>query len=463
MRSSAPDAPTARRAALLALALAAGGCGGSEAPRDVLLITIDTLRADRIGLHGYPRATTPAIDRWFGDGAIFTRAYSTEASTSPSVVSILSGRLPQEHRVRLFHQLVPAETELLPDLLPDRYQTAAFVSNAVLTDEAIGIGARFDHYDDFVDERESMRAVYEREARRTTDAALRWLRERRDPARPLFLWVHFIDPHGPYRPPASWGVRFQSAESREIPIERVPFYTQEQGLTDGFAYVDRYDSEVAYVDAQVGRLIEGYAELRPADDALLVLTADHGESMMEHEAWFTHGYQVYDEIVRVPLLVRGPGVEPGRFDLPASGIDVASTILAFARGGAARELPGADLRRGSALDPARTVFAEASRKEVQWRAAVQGTRKWIVAVQQDRRVVAQQLFDLRSDPGEVRGGPLVERDAFAEGLLRLIREDPDPAGIPERFLEGLELARPKVSPDVTPEELEVLRRLGYAE
>lgn len=461
-----PSPPSRARAAPLALAAAlalAAGCGGSEPARDVILVTIDTLRADRIGLHGYERPTTPEIDRWFGAGAIFTRAYSTEASTSPSVVSILSGKLPQEHRVRLFHQLVPDETKLLPDFLPRGYQTAAFVSNAVLTDEAIGFGSRFEHYDDFVDERESMRAVYERDAQRTTDAALRWLREHRDPARPLFLWLHYIDPHGPYRPPADWGVRFKSAETREIPIERVPFYTAEAGITDGFAYVDRYDSEVAYVDAQVGRLLDGYAELRNADEALVVLTADHGESMMEHESWFTHGYQVYDEIVRVPLLVRGPGVERGRFDLPVSGIDVAATILRFVGSDGVDELDGVDLRRGSALDPQRLVYAEASRKETQWRAVVQGTRKWIVAVQGERRPVAQQLFDLAGDPRELRGVPLAEQDAFAESLLRLIREDPDPAGIPTQYREGIELGRPKVSPDATPEELEVLRQLGYVE
>ena len=112
---------------------------------DILLVTVDTLRPDHLGIYGYARATSPNLDRWFADGAIFERAYATEANTPPSVVSILTGLLPQEHRVRLFYQLLPQETRLVSELLPPAYQTAAFVSNIVLTDEALGAAGRFDH------------------------------------------------------------------------------------------------------------------------------------------------------------------------------------------------------------------------------------------------------------------------------------------------------------------------------
>jgi arylsulfatase A-like enzyme len=178
------------------------GCQKPTRPDHVVLISIDTMRADRLGLAGYHRPTTPNIDRWFdGDGRIYTRSYSTEASTTPSVVSMLTGQLPQEHRVRQLVQLVPKELKTLPALLPREWLSAGFVSNMMLTQEASGLGEHFEHYDDFVDERERYRGdTFERNAERTTQAVLDWMDKRAADAgareRPLFLWVHYMDPHG---------------------------------------------------------------------------------------------------------------------------------------------------------------------------------------------------------------------------------------------------------------------------
>jgi len=351
---------------------------------------------------------------------------------------------------------------VLPDLLP-AFQTAAFVSNMVLTDEAMGMAARFDHYDDYVAARESTRPVYERRAEDTTDAALAWLALERDAARPLFLWVHYIDPHGPYRPPADWTIPFPPAEPRPIDVQYVPEHLREPGIADGNEYVRRYDAEIAYVDREVGRLLDGYARTRPVDQALVVLTADHGESMMEHERWFTHGYQVYDEIVHVPLLVRGPGVEPGRFATTASSIDVVPTVLRFAGIEPPAHLAGADLRRGSQLDPARTVYSEASFTNHQWRAARRGNEKVVIAVKgKGRTILEQRSYDLSADPHELSPGAPADAPGLLRDLLELVRTDPDPAGVPEQYQEGITLTAPKVAPGVSPEELERLKALGYA-
>ncbi|GAG03132.1 unnamed protein product, partial [marine sediment metagenome] len=265
-----------------------------------------------LGLYGYERNTSPEIDRWFADAAIFERAYTTNAHTPPSVVSILTGQLPQEHGVRLFYQLLPEGVLLIPDRLPGSYQTAAFVSNVVLTEEALGIANRFDHFDDRVDEKEPLRSVYERNARRTTNAVLLWLAEHRDAERPLFLWVHYIDPHGPYRAPSGAAGSFQHEGRLPVENKRILNYQREKGVEDALDYVDRYDEEIAYVDAQIGRLLDGYAQRHDSAAALVIFSADHGESMIEHERWFTHGYQVYEEIIRIPLMIRGPGLEGGR-------------------------------------------------------------------------------------------------------------------------------------------------------
>ncbi len=434
---------------------------GPKGSGNILLVSVDTLRADHMGLYGYARSTTPRIDSFFGDeGRIFLRAYATSAYTSPSMVSVLTGLLPQDHRVRLFLQLVGEEIPLVSELLPAEYQSAAFVSNSVLTDEAIGIGRRFDHYDDFVDEREANRAVFERTARRTTDAVLRWLTAERDSARPLFLWVHYIDPHGPYGPPEEPPVRFGHDEPLPIDIAQVPLVQRRRGQTDGLDYVDRYDEEIAWADAQIGRLLDAWGRLGPVDESLVLFTADHGETLMEHERWFDHGYHVYEELVRVPLMLRGYGVSPGRSQALASGIDLLPTILGFAGAPVDPDLPGFDLRDPDAISRDRAVFAEAR----SWRAAIQGDRKWMLAYRQGRREVRdRRYYDLARDPGEQSPGPWQHEGATTDWLLELGERDPDPGGFPANPARGSKLEAPKISPHATPEQLEQLRALGYVE
>jgi arylsulfatase A-like enzyme len=354
---------------------------------------------------------------------------------------------------------------LITHFLPFEYQTAAFVSNVVLSDEAMGIANRFDHYDDFVDEEGPNQSSFERSARRTTDAALRWVRNSRDPDRPLFLWVHYMDPHGPYDPPDDWARSFKHPRPKPIPKGRsLPPYQQEPGGTDGLDYVDRYDEEIAYMDAQVGRLLEGYAELHPIDDSLIVLTADHGENMMEHEVWFTHGYHVYETIVRVPLMLRGPGVVTRHVELGSLGIDVAPTILRFVGAEVPTTMPSIDLRNAWGLDAKRVLLVEATQKQLQWRAAIQGQRKWMISVHgADREVSKVRSYDLSADPAEEQPQGWDRVEAVPAQLLRLVRTDPDPAGIPSQYREGMRITAPKVAPGVDAEALEKLRALGYAE
>jgi arylsulfatase len=462
------------------------GCGADRPPEapdrspgDVLLITVDTLRADHMGLYGYARDTTPELDAFFADGRVIERAYSTEANTSPSVVSILSGMLPQQHRVRLLYQLLRDEVPLIPDLLPPEYQSAAFVANVVLTDEAIGMASRFDHYDDYLEEDvgEPGAVLYERNAARTTDAALRWLRVGRDPERPLFLWIHYIDPHAPYRAPDREAGAFDHPQPRPIDTRLLAGSVREQGVDDGLAYLDRYDEEIAYTDREVGRLLAGYAKMRPIDEALVVFTADHGESMMEHEVFFAHGYHVYEEIVRVPLMFRGPGVEPGRVDWPGSGIDVAPTILAFAGGAPQTQLEGVDWRAPGSRPAERSVYAEATSPLMllagggdepavgYWRAAIRRGAKWVLGLAQgERTVLERRYYDLAEDPAELAPRPPQAGAGGGDAELRaLIEADPDPGGLPAQLRRGIQIDAPKVAPRATEAQREQLRALGYVE
>jgi arylsulfatase len=422
---------------------------------------VDTLRPDHLESYGYERGTSPQLERWFEDGAIFERAYAAHASTPPSVVSILSGQYPPEHRVRLFFQLLPDETRVLPDWLPERYQSAAFVSNGVLTDEALGMARRFDHYDDHVDELEPSRTVFERSAGRTTDAALAWLATQRDPVRPLFLWLHYNDPHGPYRAPDDAPARF--SHEKRVPVEwrRIRDYQRDPGVADALDFVDRYDEEIAYVDAEIDRLLRGYAAHSDIDAALVVVIADHGESMIEHERWFTHGYEVYEEIIRVPLMLRGPGVVSGRFDEIVSSIDVAPTILRHLGIPQPKALPGTSLQPLPPDAAERTVYAEGGEGATHLRAAIRGQDKWVARMSSGVRMPnARVHFDLRADPHELAPQ---KGSAVPPELLALCELDPDPGGQPVFGRRGEPLGGAKVAPRASPEDLERLRTLGYVE
>jgi arylsulfatase A-like enzyme len=446
----------------LALGVSAlvSGCAG-DAPPDIVLITVDTLRPDHMGLYGYHRETTPNIDRWWSDSAIFRRAYAAEAKTPSSVMSILSGLSPQEHGVRLFYQLASPDTVLLPDLLPESYRTAAFVSNVVLTDEALGIADRFDHYDDLVDEKEPRRPVFERRAERTTDAVLHWLAQGRDEERPLFLWVHYIDPHGPYLPPDRWLDRFSHGEEKHIDVTRLQAYQRFEGVTDQWEYVDRYDEEIAYLDSEVGRLLTGASERLDLDRSLLVFTSDHGESMVEHEKWFIHGYHVYEEQVRVPLMIRSPRVRPGPREDLAAGIDLVPTILRSVGVEAPQSLTGVDLTTVEGLGE-RTVYTEATTRTRHWRAAIRADAKWVAQTRRGRRrIVERRYYDLARDPLELDPQPWPGDGEPLRALRERLSEDPAAGGQPFNAVMGRQIDEPKVSHRTSPEIDERLRSLGY--
>jgi arylsulfatase A-like enzyme len=249
--------------------------------------------------------------------------------------------------------------------------------------------------------------------------------------------VHYKDPHTPYDPPAAYRGRYRHARPSGRPLDRIPEYARLPGADDPLDYVDRYDEEITHTDEEVGRLLDGYARLRPLEDALVLFTADHGESLLERPFWFSHANHVFEEQVRVPLLLRGPGVEPGRRRGLVSGVDVLPTLLGFVGVEPGPSVHGRDLRRGEP-PPDRIVFVESVHflNGQQWRAAIQGDHKWMVMLESaDPLVQRKRGFDLAADPGEHR--PRAWSDAEpGRRLLDLVHEDPDPAGLPEHVERG---------------------------
>jgi arylsulfatase len=449
--------------------------GCSKEPPNVLFITLDALRADHMSIYGYHRKTSPNLDKFFTQGTVYEYAYCTEANTGPSVVSFLSGMLPQETGVRLLMQKCPEDLTLMPDYLSEvGYQTAGIVSNMVLTTEASALDVHFDYFDDYLDDKEPYRKVFERNARATTDAGLLWLVEAYDSKKPYFLWLHYQDTHGPYHPPPDKPVEFTHPRPKMIDIARIPEYTVElipdkkklkrlhpsskkRFVSDGLAYVDRYDEELAYADFHINRLLEAFEEKGLLKNTLVIFSADHGESMMEHEKWFTHGYHIYEEITHVPLLVRYPdNKETVRVKTRVSLVDLLPTILDLVGIEAPAGLRGKPLTKAFGTEP---VYAQG----MEWRSMIYDHKKWLIIYGEDQDIpLRRYMYNLLNDPVELDRLPWVNSPE-AEAFYQLIASDPDPGGIPEEFAKGMHLSAPKGRPGLDEKTLKRLKSLGYVE
>jgi arylsulfatase A-like enzyme/tetratricopeptide (TPR) repeat protein len=297
-------------AAGLAVAAIAGGFWLRSRPPvpaarpDVLLVTIDTLRADRLGCYGHAGAATPHLDGLAARGARFETAVAHAPLTTPSHASILTGLTPPRHGVRdNGRALVGGVPTLAEAFRAAGYATGAFVS-AFPLDRRFGLDRGFDRYDDRLPHGDDpRRASYvERPGPATTAAALAWI-DGQPAGRPWFVWVHYFEPHSPYDPPE-------------------PFRARLTGRP--------YDGEVAAVDAEVGALVERAQRRSPGRPPIVLVTGDHGESLGEHGEE-THGVFVYDATLRVPLILAGPGVPVVVVSGGAArGVDVAPTLMDLA-------------------------------------------------------------------------------------------------------------------------------------
>lgn len=404
--------------ALLVCGLLASGCGGGGGPSagdartsaapDVLLVTIDTLRADRLG-----RGVTPTLDGLAREGTTFTNARATAPLTLPSHATIMTGLLPPEHGARQNGAILGPGLPRLARLFRDRgYQTAAFVGAYVL-DRRFGLEEGFDRYDDRIprDPKGATRLEAERRADAVVSAALSWF-DGADAARPVFVWVHLYDPHAPYEPPP---------DARRA------------------AGGSAYDGEVAFADAQLGRLLHDI-RTRRRHPLLVAAAGDHGEGLGEHGET-THGMLAYDSTLRVPLVLAGPDIPKGATNAsPASLRDVAPTLLGAANVKAPGDMTGRDLLHDRA---AAGVYAETTYPETAGWSAVR------VVVDDRWKLIAsstRELYDVVKDPGERR-----DVAALHPGVVSAM----DGRAV-QIFARGGRSAGP-----ASPEAAERLRALGY--
>ena len=402
------------RPAILALAtvmLLAASCGDESAPAaggrpNILLVLIDTIRADHMGCYGHHRPTTPHLDSLAGAGTLYARMMSGSPWTLPSMTTTFTGLTERQHRARLrertFYGVDPA-LPFMPLLLKEEgYRTAAFF-NVIYMSEHFGFHRGFDHFDC-----EGLVELWNsRTAGETVDALLAWLDGRED-GRPFFAALHLFDPHATYNPPSpydtvwadpgyegrfdsTWGVRsdMDEANSGAVAVDSA-------GVRN---LINLYDGEIAYTDAQLGRLLAGLRRRGLGDETLVIVMGDHGEEFADHGR-FAHGHTLHAELLQVPLILAGAGVEPGVVDTSLVGnIDVLPTVMAAAGSSAPEGSPGRDLLP-PCDGPPRTMFAS----------GLGGCRQ-ACARRLDRKVVwhvaedSAYAYDLAADPTEMNPLP----------------------------------------------------------
>jgi arylsulfatase A-like enzyme len=347
----------------------ATACGGSDARDLLLLISVDTLRSDRLTAHGSELGATPHLDRLAAESVVFTTAFAPTPHTLPSVSALMTGLYPEEAGIVSNDSTLAAGIPTLATALRGAgWRTHAVVSNWVLR-RASGLASGFDVYDDTLPQREATRPMPERIAADTTTAALHAIQTcRAEPGTRCFVWVHYQDPHGPYTPPGDLRERYLERERaapdgrRSLPVRPdfvglggIPNYQALGDEREVAFYRAGYDGEVAYLDQEIGRLLAGLGA--DAQRAVIAFTADHGEALGEQDYWFGHGEFLTDALVRVPLWLRVPGISPTRRDDVATLLDLHATLRSLAEVGANQpRAPGRDLLAPDAPERASPLY-----------------------------------------------------------------------------------------------------------
>ncbi len=366
----------------------------SQRPKNLIIISVDTLRADHLGAYGYSRKTSPNIDELVARGTLFMNAITQVPLTTPSFCSMMTSRYP--HQTGSMRNGIPMlpENQTLAEILNTRgYTTAAVLSNWPLKAHLSGLDKGFDMYDENFHQKRWLFFNDERDAEGVSDNAIEWLEEESD--EPFFIWVHYSDPHSPYLLHDEFNFR----KKGDLNADRIK--------------IADYDSEIAYADFHIGRLMKKIDQLKLADNSLIVFVADHGESLGEHKYW-GHGRRVYQPCLQVPFAMIGPGIPKGiKERANVQLLDMAPTILGYLGLPKGNEMMGLDILPSilqAAPYPERTLYYETypgalpmeevrDLKEVNkpiWVGFREGDRKVMYSL----RFQKWETYQLDTDPGE---------------------------------------------------------------
>ena len=431
---------------------------------NVLLVTIDTLRADHLGAYGYRRKTSPNLDAFARQAALFARAYTYWPKTRGSMVIMLTGRRPSQNGYNKSYPMLVGFNPTLASVLREAgYETSAVVDNPNVAAQW-GYGKGFDDFRETWEEK-GLRSEMDR-ARAITDAGKRFLAAAHD--RPFLLWLHYVNPHAPYTPPPPFDTAFLDADARSGPLLPVvpgyhggiPRQWAVAGQDRAGYYVAQYDGEVAAVDREVGEVIDALRRSLAAARTVVVVTSDHGESLGEHDYYFDHGEDLFEPSLAVPMIVLVPGAPAGqRVDALASTLDIVPTILDAVKVSYPPELAGRSLLpalHGRPLPGGERLFAQNERNL----SATFDRRYKLVATPQDDRL-RYAFYDREADPAETRDASAARPDVLREQRRTLdaflAAADAEWTRT-RRLLEGAPAAS-----RLTPEACEKLKALGYVQ
>ena len=424
----------------LALLTLLGAATAPAAPgANVLIISLDTLRADRLGCYGYDRPTSPALDAFAADATRFDQMYSESTWTLPTHMTLFTGLFPSSHGVvRPEHRLPEGITTLAEILQDENYKTYA-VTDGGFVDSHFGFGRGFDRYDE-----------REKEFRSTLFLAKNFLATVRDDEN-FLLFLHTYDIHCPYDPPAEYAEMFRTRppeDHLEVAGKCGNPEFNSRDLTPGQVKFlsDQYDAGIRAADDLLGEFLAYLAEEEWLQDTIVVITSDHGEQFWEHGR-IGHGYSLYWESIQIPCIVRAPGIAPGVVSGGTGLVDVMPTLLELL-GLSAPFLQGesrVDAMRDPSRSRVRPVYQQLDRFRT-LRSVVRGDTHVI----QDRDAGTVEIFDLATDRRQQNPLPPDEASAELEAWIAAQEEKMiPPADVPTGVL--------------TNEQIERLRALGYAD
>lgn len=434
---------------------ALGSCGGGErepGPDNLILISVDTLRADHMGIYGYERPTSPVMDAYAEGGTVFEHTTSTASWTVPSHMSMFTGQYTRTHGIDGWRKGLSQKTQTLASALEaEGFATAAFVNVTLLNPQR-----SFDRgFQDFMYEPPAKSA--NGSTQKILEGAIPWMKEHANER--FFLFLHFYDVHSDYNPLPEFRKQFVRMYSGDVNGETAQLRAYRKGdrtlpwdAPDARHLVDLYDAGIRQFDTQVAELFEHLETTGLGEKTLVILTSDHGEEFLEHGG-VLHGRTLHQELVHIPLIMRGPGVPAGnRVGGNASLVDIMPTALSLLGFDVPEQCEGLDLsqswRSGASFDE-RLVYSEADK----WLAQEPGNKRRAVRrgdfkLLYDHATGKRSVFDLSQDPNEM-GDLSAEKEALVKVLW----------GELERFMAGKTELDETV--EMSDEEMKELEDLGY--
>lgn len=405
-------------------------CGQNESPEptqadgplNVLLISVDTLRADHLGCYGYDRPTTPRIDQLGAQSIVFEDAHAPSSWTLPSLATLMTAVYPASHGCVVRDRVLDPGFETLAEKLRDNGFYTGGIVTQTFASRRFGLDRGFLSFNDDLAELSRGNELFKKTSRSVSDKATKWIAARAGEARPWFLWLHYFDPHLAYVPHPGYSEAFGSEQD-----------------------IDLYDGEIAWTDFHVGRVLDALSEFGFDENTLIVFTSDHGEEFGDHGGRY-HRSTLYREVLEVPLIVRIPGRAAERTDRLTSLVDVAPLILQLTGTEPIAAAHGASPldEHGRVNSASETIYAELLLETGEQLSASIGTTKWIA---KDSELVG---FDRASDPNELK--PL-EANADARAELERLKEHA------ARYASLRTGARKAT---LSPAESKALKALGYA-